>query len=326
MNGHTPVMLEEVMKVLAPRDGAIYFDGTFGGGGYTKALLERARCRVFAIDRDPEAIARGKKLESAFAGRLTLIEGHYAQMDRFGETYGIDGADGVALDLGVSSFQLDDASRGFSFKQDGPLDMRMGGTGFTAADIVNNSSEQDLADILWRYGEEKKSRAIARAILAARPITRTHALVEIVERAAGPAARRFAIHPATRTFQALRIAVNDELGELERGLEAAERTLKSSGRLAVVSFHSLEDRIVKHFLAVRSGRASRGSRHRPGAADSRAASFHLLPPLLRTPGDDEIRSNPRARSARLRAAERTSAPAWTGGAGIAGTAVQGGHA
>ena len=304
---HIPVMLDEVMAVLAPRDGAIYVDATFGGGGYTEALLARANCVVYAIDRDPAAIARGHALTQRFGDRLTLIEGRFSEMDAFVRTP----ADGVAFDLGVSSFQLNEAERGFSFNADGPLDMRMGAKGLSAADAVNTLSESDLADIFRRYGEEKRARAIAHAIVAARPITRTRALAQIIEETLGAAARRHPIHPATRTFQALRIYVNDELGELERGLEAAERTLKPMGRLAVVAFHSLEDRIVKRFLTERAGKTPRASRHAPDAAPTRAPTFRLIPPSPRTPRMSEIEANPRSRSAKLRAAERTAAPAWS---------------
>ena len=319
MNGHIPVMLEEVMAALKPRNGAIYVDGTFGGGGYTRALLTRAECEVVAIDRDPAAIARGAVLAKEFAGRLRIVEGTFSELDRLAGGM----VDGVALDLGVSSFQFDEAERGFSFSSDGPLDMRRSGNGMSAADTINTLTEQELADIFWRYGEEKKSRSIARAIVAARPISTTRALAEIVERAAGPGAKRFAIHPATRTFQALRIYVNDELAELERGLEAAERVLKPSGVLAVVSFHSLEDRIVKRFLTERSGRAARASRHQPMASDSRSPTFHLVDMSPVAPGAEEVRMNPRARSAHLRAAERTPAPAWSGSSSFA--ASEGGH-
>jgi 16S rRNA (cytosine1402-N4)-methyltransferase len=302
---HTPVMLEEVMAALAPRDDGIYVDATFGGGGYTRALLARAECRVIAIDRDPDAIARGADMARAYAGRLNLIHGNFGDMDSLiGER-----ADGVALDLGVSSFQFDEGSRGFSFRDDGPLDMRMSRAGMSAADAVNTLPETELAAILWRYGEEKRSRAIARAVVAARPLARTRELAELVERVAGPAAKREKIHPATRTFQALRIYVNDELGELERGLAAAERTLATDGRLAVVSFHSLEDRIVKQFLSLRSGRDARGSRHAP-VRERRAATFALLGPQPQLPSAAEIAANPRARSAKLRAGIRTAAPAW----------------
>lgn len=304
---HIPVMLDEVMAVLAPRDGAIYVDATFGGGSYTEALLARAKCVVYAIDRDPAAIARGQTLTQRFGDRLTLIEGRFSEMDAFVRTP----ADGVAFDLGVSSFQLDEAGRGFSFNADGPLDMRMSGKGPSAADAVNTLPESDLADIFRRYGEEKRARAIAHAIVAARPITRTRALAGIVEKALGVSARKQAIHPATRTFQALRIYVNDELGELERGLEAAERTLKPMGRLAVVAFHSLEDRIVKRFLTERAGKTPHASRHAPDAAPMRAPTFRLIPPSPRMPRMSEVEANPRSRSAKLRAAERTAAPAWS---------------
>lgn len=307
MSGHRPVMLEEVLAALSPRDGGTYIDGTFGGGGYTRALLTRAQCKVVAIDRDPDAILRGAVLAEEFSGRLTIVEGSFTEMERLA---GVQ-VDGIALDLGVSSYQLDEAGRGFSFSSDGPLDMRMSKQGPSAADTVNTLSEAELADIFWRYGEEKKSRSIARAIVASRPVETTRGLAEIVERAAGPSAKRYAIHPATRTFQALRIYVNDELGELERGLEAAERALRPSGRLAVVSFHSLEDRIVKQFLVGRSGREGGASRHQPPAVNVRAPSFRILSSMSQTPGEQEVRDNPRARSARLRAAERTDAPSWS---------------
>ncbi len=309
--GHTPVMLREVLEALAPHDGGIYLDGTFGAGGYSLAILEAADCRVIAIDRDPEAIARGAELEPRFGGRLTTVEGRYGEMDRLSAAQGAERLDGVALDLGVSSMQLDQAERGFSFRADGPLDMRMDADGgaMTAADVVNNLPEADLADILRRYGEERRARAVARAIVAARPITRTLELAAIVRRVVrkGPDG----IDPATRTFQALRIYVNDELGELERGLAAAERALAPGGRLAVVSFHSLEDRAVKRFLQARSGRAPRASRHQPEGAAPPAPSFEPIFRNARRPEEAECRRNPRARSARLRAAQRTAAPAWS---------------
>ncbi len=250
--GHVPVMLAEVIAALQPRDGGHYVDGTFGGGGYARAILEAANCRVLGIDRDPDAIARGQKLAAKYEGRLALAAGCFSELDALLAQAGETGSDGVVLDLGVSSFQIDEAERGFSFREDGPLDMRMSKEGPSAADVVNTADEATLTDIIARLGEERHARRIARAIIAARPITRTGELAEIVSRAIGPAAKRFAVHPATRTFQALRIHVNDELGELERGLEAAERVLRPLGRLAVVSFHSLEDRIVKRFLAARA--------------------------------------------------------------------------
>jgi len=298
---HIPVLLDEVLESLSPRDAARYIDGTFGGGGYARAILEAAECQVVGIDRDPDAIARGQEMVAHYSGRLTLVQGCFSEMD----TLAGGEADGVVLDLGVSSFQFDEAGRGFSFRADGPLDMRMAKDGESAADFVNTAGEREIADAIYRYGEEHQSRRIARAIVAARPLTRTAELAQIVSDALGPAALRYPIHPATRTFQALRIQVNDELGELERGLEAATRLLRESGRLAVVSFHSLEDRIVKRYLAERSTTAARPSRHAP--ADARRAGtplYRLLASRPRSPGAAEIERNPRARSARLRAAER----------------------
>lgn len=301
--GHAPVLLAEVLTALNPRDGGRYVDGTFGGGGYTRAILDAADCKVVAIDRDPDAIARGRKLACEYEGRLELVEGNFSEMDSL-----VQGkADGVVLDLGVSSFQLDRPERGFSFRFDAPLDMRMSKSGSTAADVVNTASEAELARIISTFGEERYARRIAKAIVAARPIERTGQLADIVSRALGPAAQRLPIHPATRTFQALRIHVNDELGELERGLEAAERTLAPKGRLVVVSFHSLEDRIVKRFLAERSGREPRASRHTPATANGKRAHFRLIETKAKKPGKAELEANPRARSARLRAAERLAA-------------------
>jgi 16S rRNA (cytosine1402-N4)-methyltransferase len=306
---HAPVLLAETIDALAPHDDGIYVDGTFGRGGYTRALLDRARCRVFAIDRDPEAVASGAALARAAGGRLTLIEGSYGDMATLLGTAGIAAVAGIALDLGPSSPQLDDPARGFSFRGDGPLDMRMARHGTTAADLVNTLPEAALADIIFLYGEERFSRRIARAVLAARaaaPIRRTGELAAIVRKVVP--AQPGGIDPATRTFQALRIAVNDELGELERGLAAAERLLAPGGRLVIVSFHSLEDRRVKTFLRQRSAAAPRGSRHLPAASGEMAASFRLLTRKAVRPGDVELARNPRARSARLRAAERTAAP------------------
>ncbi len=309
MSGHIPAMLEEVMTALQPRDDAIYVDGTFGGGGYAAALLSRAHCTVYGIDRDRAAIARGRALLERFEGRLTLIHGRFSDMDALLAKRGVTKADGVALDLGVSSFQLDDSARGFAFGHDGPLDMRMDANeGKSAAELINTLAEGALADILKRYGEEKRARSLARAIVASRPIGRTRELAELVERHLGRGAGR--IHPATRTFQALRIAVNDELLELEEGLAAAERVLSPKGRLAVVSFHSLEDRIVKRFLSERTGRAARGSRHAPSRELRNEPSFRNLGKTPARPGADEVKANPRARSARLRVAERTTAPVW----------------
>jgi 16S rRNA (cytosine1402-N4)-methyltransferase len=292
-------MLNEVLEMLQPRDGAHYVDGTFGGGGYSSAILEAADCKVLGIDRDPQAIARGQALVQRFGGRLTLVQGEFSRMDEYARQ-----TDGIVLDLGVSSFQFDQPARGFSFREDGPLDMRMSLSGESAADVVNTADERSLTQIIARYGEEKNARRIARAIIAARPVTGTAQLARIVSDAQGPAALRFAIHPATRTFQALRIHVNDELGELERGLEAALSILKTHGRLVVVSFHSLEDRIVKRFLAQRGTHAPRASRHVPEAPAPRPV-FEVLP--ARTPTDAEVAANPRARSARLRAGVKLAA-------------------
>lgn len=313
---HTPVLLKEVLRALTPRDGGIYVDGTFGGGGYSVALLEAADCKVFGIDRDAQAIARGRVLEARYQGRLTLIEGRFSEMDALLEAAGVDQVDGVALDVGVSSHQLEDASRGFSFQAEGPLDMRMSRHGESAADVVNGYPEAELADIFYRFGEEKKSRRIAKKIVAARkqqPIRTTTELARIVGEALGVRSGRGArrTHPATRVFQALRIYVNQELGELEAGLKAAERILREGGRLAVVTFHSLEDRIVKQFFKSRSGQIPQGSRHSPPDATPgkwREPTLFLERRSAITPGEAEISANPRARSARLRVAIRTAAP------------------
>jgi len=321
-SGHRPVLLEEVLEALAPRDGAIYVDGTFGAGGYSRAILEAADCTVWGIDRDVSAIARGRELAAHYPGRLHMVEGCFGDMvsllaDRLGAPL-----DGLALDLGVSSMQLDEPERGFSFRSDGPLDMRMEGPAAegrpTAAEVVNTLPEGELADIIYTYGEERRARQVARAIVQARgdkPFTRTGELAElvrnVVKRPGGGKGAK-AIDPATRTFQALRIYVNDELGELERGLQAAEALLGPGGRLAVVSFHSLEDRIVKQFLRERSRQEATGSRHAPPILleDDRAATFMPLFRGTRRAGETECRENPRARSAQLRAARRTAAPAW----------------
>jgi 16S rRNA (cytosine1402-N4)-methyltransferase len=315
--GHVPVLLAEVLEVLQPRDGGIYVDGTFGLGGYSRGLLEAADCRVVAFDRDPAAIEAGRALAAEYDGRLSLVCERFSEMERHLDAP----VDGIALDLGVSSPQLDRAERGFSFRFDGPLDMRMGAGGETAADIVNTRGEGELADLIYRYGEERKSRPIARAIVrrrAERPYERTLDLAETVRGVVrGP---KDGIDPATRTFQALRIAVNDELGELARGLAAAERCLATGGRLAVVSFHSLEDRMAKDFLRRRSSDAPRGSRHLPQTGDAPVPSFELLSRQAIKPGAREAAENPRARSARLRAARRTDAPAWPADFDEGGTA------
>jgi 16S rRNA (cytosine1402-N4)-methyltransferase len=304
--GHLPVLRDEVVAALAPRDGAVYVDGTFGGGGYSEALLAAAECAVIGIDRDPEAIRRGAALKARHGGRLTLIEGRFGEMAEHIQGLGIAAVDGVALDLGVSSPQLDQPERGFSFREDGPLDMRMAASGETAADLVNTLPEKELADLIWRYGEERHARRVARAIGETRGtahITRTTELADLVRRIVPRSPD--GIDPATRTFQALRIAVNDELGELERGLGAAETVLKIGGRLAVVSFHSLEDRAVKTFLAARSGTGAGVSRHAPADPKRRLGpSFRLLSRRPIRPSEAELQRNARARSARLRAAER----------------------
>lgn len=313
---HLPVMRDEVVAALAPRAGAVYVDGTFGAGGYTRAILDAADCTVVAIDRDPDAIAEGQPLAARYPGRLHLRRGRFGDMDAIVDDAipspdGPPAVQGVALDLGVSSMQIDRAERGFSFRGDGPLDMRMERTGQTAADLVANAEESALADMIWRFGDERRSRRIARAIVAARSerrIETTGALAEIVRAAAGRS--EDGIDPATRTFQALRIAVNDELGEIDRGLVAAERLLAPGGRLAVVAFHSLEDRPVKDFLRRRAGAAPRGSRHLPDGAPPPPPTFRLTQRRPVTPGAAEIAANPRARSARLRIAERTDAAAW----------------
>jgi 16S rRNA (cytosine1402-N4)-methyltransferase len=305
---HVPVLLQQVIDYLVPRDGGVYIDGTFGAGGYAAAILSAAATRVIGIDRDATAIAGGRSLVEASAGRLALVEGRFAALDALASGLGVEAVEGVVLDLGVSSMQLDTPGRGFSFRHDGPLDMRMGREGPSAGDVVAAASERDLADIIFNLGEERHSRAVARAIVAARrerPILTTGALADIVSRVVR--GRPGDIHPATRTFQALRLFVNDELYELERGLAAAERILKPGGRLVVVSFHSLEDRIVKTFLAGRSGAGS-GSRHLPEIKPE-TATFRTLTRRPVTPDDAETGENPRARSAKLRAAERTAAPA-----------------
>jgi 16S rRNA (cytosine1402-N4)-methyltransferase len=301
---HIPVLRSEALGALGLRPAGIYVDGTFGAGGYTSEILDSfPDARVFAFDRDPDALAAGAGLAKACDGRLTLIGRPFSEMAEAG----LPSVDGVVLDIGVSSMQVDDAGRGFSFRHDGPLDMRMARDGLSAADIVNSESEEGLADIIYNYGEERLSRPISRAIVAARksaPIRSTRQLADIVS---GVIRQRPGdIHPATRTFQALRIHVNDELGELARALHAAEAILKPGGRLAVVTFHSLEDRIVKQFFAARSGRGG-GSRHHPVQAS--AATFDSAGRWPVTPEASEVAFNPRARSAKLRAGVRTNAPA-----------------
>jgi 16S rRNA (cytosine1402-N4)-methyltransferase len=314
---HIPVLGKEVLAWLNPRDGGVYVDATFGAGGYSRAILETGQTRVIGIDRDRIAIAGGFDLVERSNGRLTLVEDRFSNLAEICASQeicqgfapqGFPSVDGVVMDIGVSSMQLDEAARGFSFRGDGPLDMRMGQDGPTAADVIARASEADLANIIYIFGEERHSRSVARAIVAARkqaPITTTRALTEVVAKVVR--AKPGEIHPATRTFQALRIFVNQELDELHLALGAAEKVLKPGGRLIVVSFHSLEDRIVKNFLNERA-KVGGGSRHQPEIAPS-APSFAILTKRPVVAGDDEVSANPRARSAKLRAAERTGAPA-----------------
>jgi 16S rRNA (cytosine1402-N4)-methyltransferase len=303
---HIPVMLNEVLAMLATRDGGIYLDGTFGGGGYAQAILDSARCTLWAIDRDPEAIERGASLIARFPGRLHLLHGQFGDMIGLLAHAGVTELDGVVLDLGVSSFQIDDPARGFSFRHDGPLDMRMGKHGTSAADLVNTLPERALADVLFELGEERASRRIAHAIVAARqeaPIETTGRLAEIIRSVLPP--DRSGNHPATRSFQALRIKVNDELAQIEAALEQATALLAPGGRLVVVAFHSLEDRIVKRFMTQAAGRTGSPSRHDPAGLKTRdAPDFRLLTARALRPGASETDHNPRSRSARLRALER----------------------
>jgi 16S rRNA (cytosine1402-N4)-methyltransferase len=309
---HIPVMLPQVTAAMAPRDGDAILDCTFGEGGYTGAFLETSACTVWAIDRDPEAVVRGAAMGKQYGDRLTVLCGCFGDMVGLLRGAGVHHVDGIVLDLGVSSRQIDDPERGFSFRADGPLDMRMAKAGMTAADVVNELAEEDLRRIIREFGEERAAKRIARAIVEARsraPITRTGELAEIVRRVLPRA--RDGIDQATRTFQALRIHVNDELGEIDRGLSAAEVLLNPGGRLVVVSFHSLEDRRVKAFLRARSGGGGGPSRHLPERPDTGPApSFRLLSRGTIKPSPEEIAVNRRSRSARLRAAERTAAPAW----------------
>jgi len=314
---HVPVLLAEVLEALAPQPGGRYLDGTFGAGGYTKAILDAAPgATLLGLDRDPTAIAGGADLVAAMAGRLTLSQACFGELAEEAERFRMVPLDGVVLDIGVSSMQLDQAERGFSFRFDGPLDMRMSGQGRSAADIVNEAEEGLLANIFYHYGEERRSRAVARAVVEARrkaPFATTKQLADLV--AGIVRAEPGGAHPATRVFQALRIAVNDELGELVRALHAAEAVLKPGGRLVVVTFHSLEDRIVKQFFAERSGRVPAGSRHAPAVAAAQP-TFRLATKGAVAPSEAEMRANPRARSAKLRAAERNEAPARQADAGL----------
>jgi len=308
---HIPVLMDEVLDALAIQPGEIHVDGTFGAGGYSRAMAARG-AQVIALDRDPDAIAEGQAVIAASNGAIRLIAGTFSAMDRLLADAGVATVSGVTLDIGVSSMQLDRAERGFSFQRDGALDMRMSRAGMSAADFLNDADEEEIANILYHYGDERQSRRVARFIVAARPLTTTSAFASVVRRALGhkPHEKK---DPATRAFQAVRIHVNGELDELERGLEAAEAVLEPGGRIAIVTFHSLEDRIVKQFLRQRSGGEAGGSRHRPDVTSdgpsARAPSFQKPARAVR-PGDAETAANPRARSATLRSAVRTAAPPW----------------
>lgn len=306
---HVPVLLKEVIAALAISEGEVHVDGTFGAGGYTRAMLAEG-ANVIAFDRDPDAVREALPLADVSGGRLTLVPERFSRMRQALSDRGVDTVDGVTLDIGVSSMQLDRPERGFSFQADGPLDMRMGQEGRTAAEFLNTADETDIADVLYHYGEEPKSRRIARAIVAARPVERTGQLAEIVRKAVGhkPGAKK---DPATRTFQAIRIHLNEELQELEGGLAAAEQVLKPGGRLAVVTFHSLEDRVVKRFLKERSGAVPSGSRHLPEPKKvGPEPSFEAVAKPVRA-GEAELKANPRSRSATLRVARRTHASSWS---------------
>ena len=307
--GHVPVLLHEAMDALEPREGGVYVDGTFGAGGYTRALLDRG-ARVIALDRDPSAIRAGEALKASSGGRLDLVEARFGELDGVAKRLGVETVHGVVLDIGVSSMQFDEAARGFSLRFDAPLDMRMGSSGRSAADILRDEDEATIADILFHFGEERAARRIARAIVADRetkPFTSTLELAGMIARVA-PARRGELTHPATRAFQALRIAVNDELGELARGLFAAELLLKPGGRLVVVTFHSLEDRIVKQFFAARSGRGRAASRRLPGEPAEAEPTFEVPRGQPIEASEAETSANPRSRSAKLRFGVRTSAP------------------
>jgi 16S rRNA (cytosine1402-N4)-methyltransferase len=308
-SGHVPVLLHEAMEALDLRRGGLYLDGTFGAGGYTRALLDRG-ARVIALDRDPSAIRAGQELKTSSHGQLELVEARFGELDEVVKRLGVDAVDGVVFDIGVSSMQLDETARGFSLRFDAPLDMRMGASGRSAADILRDEDETTIADILFHFGEERASRRIARAIVADRetkPYTSTLELAAMIARVV-PARRGELTHPATRAFQALRIAVNDELGELVRGLCAAELLLKPGGRLAVVTFHSLEDRIVKQFFAGRSGRGRAASRRLPGEPAEAEPTLEVPRGQPIEASEAETHANPRSRSAKLRFGIRTSGP------------------
>lgn len=311
---HVPVLRDEMLKAVAPKDGEVIIDGTFGAGGYSRALLDAASVRVIAFDRDPHVKLLADALAREFPGHFLFMPARFSAMMTVLADVGVHAVDAIVLDIGVSSMQFDETLRGFSFQREAPLDMRMSADGISAADVVNTYSEVELARILFVYGEEKDSRRIARAIVAARaeqPITTTRQLADIISNSVRGAAR-MKIHPATRSFQALRIEVNQELAELEAALVAAEHLLKPGGRLVVVSFHSLEDRIIKQFMQARAKRSEHVSRHSPAALlaadDTQTNTFILTPKHAIAPTEEEVRRNPRARSAKLRCATRTAVP------------------
>lgn len=302
---HIPVLLNEVVESIVPKDGGVYVDGTFGAGGYTRAVLDAADCTVYAIDRDPDAIREGQKLVDAYKGRLHLLHGTFGEMAELVRGEGVDFVDGVMLDIGVSSMQIDRAERGFSFQKDGALDMRMSQNGLSAADVLNTFGEREIADIIYKYGEERFSRRIAAAVVEQRktaPFKTTLEFADLIRRTVPH--KREDIDPATRSFQALRIYVNDELGQLESGLSAAHDLLKAGGRMAIVSFHSLEDRIVKTFMQEKSGKTANPSRYMP-VVEKQAATLKTITKKPILPTESETKFNPRARSARLRVAEKT---------------------
>ena len=306
---HNPVLVVEVVEALSPKADAVYLDATFGRGGYSRAILDAAPCRVIAIDRDPDAITAGQEMRHEYDGRLTLLEGRFSQIGTLLNEINMPLVDGVVFDFGVSSPQIDDAERGFSFRFDGPLDMRMEKSGTNASDFINTATEKDIADVLWQFGEERASRRIARAIIRARDeaeITTTYQLAKVI-RAVMPRPKPGQIDPATRSFQAIRIHINNELDEIRTALPAAMACLKPGGRLAVVAFHSLEDRLVKTFIMNEAGKAPRPSRHVPDMPEH-APRLNMITRKPVTPSEDEMNLNPRSRSSRLRVAERTDAP------------------
>ncbi len=309
---HISVLKDEVLHYMAPKDGEVYVDGTFGAGGHSRALLEAADCVVYGMDRDPNVKEYVEQIEKDFGDRFIFIHGQFGNIKKLLNDHGVEKVDGILLDIGVSSMQIDNPERGFSFMKDGPLDMRMSENGSDAAALVNDASEEELAGIIFKYGGERKSRHIARAIINARvttPITRTGQLVDIVKKAVG--GYNDTINPATRTFQALRIWVNNELGELEEALESSESLLNAGGRLAVITFHSGEDQIVKYFIDERSGKQQSYSRHQPiPVNDNKEASLKKVTRKAVAPSDRELETNVRARSAKLRVAQRTDAPCW----------------